>query len=43
MNRQWGLVQADTTERLNLYATVVDETEIDIRSLLEDRIADKAL
>ncbi len=43
MNRQWEMVQADTTERLNLYATVVDQTEIDIRSLFEDRIADEAL
>ena len=43
MNRQWDLVQIDTTERLNLYATVVNQTEIDIRSLLDDRIADEAL
>ena len=43
MNRQWELVQADTTERLNLYATIVDQTEIEIRSLLEDLIADEAL
>ncbi len=43
MKRQWGLVQADTTERLNLYAMVVDQTEIDIRRLLEDRIANVAL
>ena len=43
INRQWDLVQIDTTERLNLYATVVNRTEIDIRSLLEDRIADEAL
>ena len=43
VNRQWELVQADTTERLNLYATVVDQTEIDIRRLLEDRIAEETL
>ena len=43
MNRQWAIVQADTTERLNLYATVVDQTEIDIRSLLIDRIAEDKL
>ena len=43
MNRQWELVQADTTERLNLYATIVDQTEIDIRGLLDDRIAEDRL
>jgi isocitrate dehydrogenase kinase/phosphatase len=43
MNRQWEQVQADTTERLNLYATVVDQTEVHIRNLLENRIADEAL
>jgi len=43
MNRQWEGVQADTTERLNLYAAVVDQTEIDIRRMLEDRFADEAL
>ena len=43
VNRQWALVQADTTERLNLYAAVVDQTEIDIRRLLDDRVAEDKL
>jgi isocitrate dehydrogenase kinase/phosphatase len=43
MNRRWPQVQADTTERLNLYAAVVDQTETGIRSLLEDRVADGTL
>jgi isocitrate dehydrogenase kinase/phosphatase len=40
MNRRWAQVQADTTERLNLYARVVDQAETVIRSLLADRVAD---
>ncbi len=40
MNRQWAQVQADTTERLNLYATVVNQTETDIRNLLNDRVTE---
>jgi isocitrate dehydrogenase kinase/phosphatase len=43
MNCQWELVQADTTERLNLYTTIVDKTEIEIRSLLADRVTDQTL
>ena len=42
-NRQWARIQADTTERLNLYAAVVDQTEIDIRDLLGDRVAEHRL
>jgi isocitrate dehydrogenase kinase/phosphatase len=40
LNRRWTQVQADTTERLSLYAAVVDQTETVIRSLLENRVAD---
>ncbi|BBO67835.1 isocitrate dehydrogenase kinase/phosphatase [Desulfosarcina alkanivorans] len=40
MNRQWTQVQAETTERLNLYAAIVDQTETGIRRLLENRVAD---
>jgi isocitrate dehydrogenase kinase/phosphatase len=43
INRQWAGVQADTTERLNLYATVVDQTEVDIRGLLGDRVAENKI
>lgn len=43
VNRQWAKVQADTTRRLNLYATVVDQTETDLRSLLADRVAQPAI
>jgi isocitrate dehydrogenase kinase/phosphatase len=40
LNRRWTQVQADTTERLSLYAAVVDQTETVIRSLLKNRVAD---
>ena len=43
MNRQWAQVQADTTERLNLYAAVVDQTETDIRGLLKNRVAENKI
>ena len=43
MNRQWVQVQADTTEMLNLYATVTDQTETGIRSLLKDRVAEEMI
>jgi len=43
MKRQWELVQSDTIELLNLYATVVNQAEIDVRSLLENRVAENAL
>ena len=43
INRQWAEVQADTTQRLNLYATVVDQTETALCSLLADRVTQPAI
>ena len=40
MARQWAKVRQDTTERVNLYAAVVDQAEADTRRHLQDRIAD---
>lgn len=37
--RRWADVRADTTQRLNLYAAMVDRAEAGIRSRLDKRIA----
>ena len=39
MNRQWAALQADTTNRLNLYTAVVDQAETHLRTMLGSRIA----
>ncbi|MFO7715156.1 bifunctional isocitrate dehydrogenase kinase/phosphatase [Desulfosarcina sp.] len=43
MNRQWAQVQVDTTERLNLYAAAVDQSESSIRGLLKERFDEEEL
>ena len=35
VHRQWAQIRSDATERLNLYATIVDRTESDIRAILQ--------
>jgi isocitrate dehydrogenase kinase/phosphatase len=42
-NRQWAEVQADTTQRLKLYAAVVDQTETALCILLADQVAHPAI
>ena len=43
MNSQWAQLQTDTTDRLNLYAAAVDQTETGIRCLLKNRVAEEKL
>jgi len=38
--RDWHSMQADARERLDLYKTVVDETVVQIKQLLQDRVND---
>jgi isocitrate dehydrogenase kinase/phosphatase len=35
VHRQWAQIRSDATERLNLYATIVDRTESDLRAILQ--------
>lgn len=43
INRQWEQIRSDTTLRLNLYSTVVDQTETDILERLRDRILEQKI
>jgi isocitrate dehydrogenase kinase/phosphatase len=43
INRQRAQIQSETSERLNLYNSVVDRTEIDIHHLLHDRVAESLI
>ena len=42
-DRDWNGLQADASERLDLYKGIVDEIEATIRSLLQDKVSDKLI
>ena len=42
-HRQWAHRQVDSTERLNLYGRVVDQSETAVRDLLQGRVAEGGL
>ena len=43
MQRQWRQIMADTGERQRLYQTVIDQTEADVRRILETNVTDKTI